>query len=101
MTYGDKTYRVVIAIDFGTSRSGFAYSFWNEKEIKGHLDWPSQLTGGYPKTLTQLLYTPNREVRAWGHPARRELAQLRLNREAKKHFFFLNFKMALKNPSNI
>ncbi len=94
MDVNDKSLRVVIALDFGTSRSGYAYAFINEKEPKLHFEWPAQAVP-YEKTATHLLYTPTKDVESWGYSARQRLAQLRRDRKAKKYHFFQNFKMAL------
>lgn len=94
MTYGD-SFRVVIGIDFGTSRSGYAYAFADDKRIVGRIDWPGQ-AAPYIKTLTQLLYSPQMKVEAWGYEARLRLAQLRQNRDAASYHFFQDFKMKLR-----
>lgn len=91
---GDKNFRVVVAIDFGTSRSGYAYAFKDDKRVISKTEWPDQIVP-FAKTLTQILYTPDRHVKAWGYNARQQLAQLRQSREAKNYPFFKNFKMDL------
>lgn len=93
---GDNKFRVVIAIDFGTSRSGYAYAFKDDKKVIGRTKWPDGSVP-FPKTLTQILYSPEREVMAWGYTAREQLAELRQNRGAKNYPFFTNFKMDLVN----
>ena len=45
----------VVAIDFGTHGTGFAYSVDRGTTIKMCHDWPDQPLA-YPKTLTALLY---------------------------------------------
>lgn len=95
MTLDDKSIRVVIGIDFGTSRSGYAYAFTDDKRIVGRTEWPGQPVP-YIKTLTQILYSPDRKVQAWGYEARMRLAQLRKNNEANDYNFFQNFKMQLR-----
>ncbi|OKH41616.1 chaperone protein [Calothrix sp. HK-06] len=86
---------VVVGIDFGTSRSGYAYAFIDDKKIIGKTDW-SGAPAPYPKTLTQILYSPNRTVEAWGFDAKKRLAQLRNNKTAADYHFFQTFKMQLR-----
>ncbi|MCB9418804.1 MAG: HSP70 family protein [Ardenticatenaceae bacterium] len=95
--------RVVVGIDFGTSRSGYAYAFTNINEnsqnenieIYGRTRWPGQ-PEAFPKTLTQLLYAPNGNVLAWGFEARKKLAEIRNNSQnVEQYDFFPSFKMEL------
>jgi Hsp70 protein len=67
--------RVRIAIDFGTSRSGYGFAF-NDRQIHLRTLWPDQPVP-YAKTLTNLLCSPEGKVDAWGYTARTELARLR------------------------
>ena len=87
--------QVVVGIDFGTSRSGYAYAFKDDKEVVGRTEWPGQPMP-YMKTLTQILYAPDQEVEDWGYEARRKLAQLRKDKKAKEYALFQNFKMQLR-----
>ncbi len=87
--------QVVVGIDFGTSRSGYAYAFKDDREVVGRTEWPGQPMP-YIKTLTQILYAPDQEVEDWGYEARRKLAQLRKDKKAKEYAFFENFKMQLR-----
>ena len=98
MTHGLKSTRVVAAIDFGTSRSGFAYSFTVDKKVIGWTDWPGQSTA-YPKTLTQLLYGPDHDMIAWGHLAPQRLAELRREANPRDYQLCRNFKMDLHRES--
>ncbi len=100
--------RVVVGIDFGTSRSGYAYAFTKNNgayqsentEIYKRVLWPGQ-PELYPKTLTQLIYAPNGKVSAWGFEARKKLVDLRNNAEAEgKYDFFPSFKMELHQGLN-
>ncbi len=95
MTLDNQSIRVVIGIDFGTSRSGYAYAFTDDKRIVGRTEWPGQPVP-YIKTLTQILYSPEQKVEAWGYEARRKLAELRRNKEANNYNLFQNFKMQLR-----
>ena len=90
----ERRFRLVVAIDFGTSRSGYAYAFSKNKRIQSRISWPD-LPYKYPKTLTHLLYAPEGSVDSWGATARYKLAQLRRDQESG-YEFFTNFKMDLR-----
>ena len=90
----DKSFEVVVAIDFGTSRSGFAYKF-KESDVSVFRDlWPDNPMS-YPKTATYLLLSSTGEVEAWGYTAMKKLAQFRAQGTAKDYYFARNFKMEL------
>ncbi|NEQ41954.1 MAG: chaperone protein, partial [Okeania sp. SIO3I5] len=90
----DKSFEVVVAIDFGTSRSGFAYKF-KESDYSVFRDlWPDSPIN-FPKTATHLLVSPTGEVEAWGYTAMKKLAELRAKGTAKDYYFARNFKMEL------
>ncbi|BAY38837.1 hypothetical protein NIES2111_31860 [Nostoc sp. NIES-2111] len=93
MTINNKSINLVIGIDFGTSRSGYAYAFTDDTKIYGKTDW-SGAPAPYPKTQSHLLYSPDGEVIAWGFDARKKLAELQ--KDADKYMFFQNFKMQLR-----
>ncbi|KYC38101.1 chaperone protein [Scytonema hofmannii PCC 7110] len=95
MTLDNQSINVVIGIDFGTSRSGYAYAFTGDTKIFGKNDW-SGAPAPCPKTLTHLLYSPDDKVEAWGFNAKKRLAQLRRDKAADKYNFFQNFKMQLR-----
>lgn len=99
MAFDDKSIRVVVGIDFGTSRSGYAYAFLDDKKIIPRMQWHGQ---GFPyvKTLTQILYSPDRKEKWWGYKARMELAEKRKSNEAKSYHFFERFKMALRESQD-
>jgi hypothetical protein len=83
--------RVVIAIDFGSSRSGYAFAFPNQGEIKYNTDWPDQ-PFKYCKTLTTLLCLQNGQVAAWGYSAHTELARLRSEGQVRGYCLVSGFK---------
>ena len=95
MSFDDKQIKVVIAIDFGTSRSGYAYAFKDDKKIIGRFVWDKQPVE-YIKTLTQSLYNGDRKLESWGYSAMSRLAELRRDKSAKDYSFFSTFKMALR-----
>lgn len=85
---------VIAAIDFGTSRSGYAYAFSADQEIIRQNHWAEQPCP-YPKTLTHLLYSPDRNVVAWGWEAQKMMINTQAAFE-NKYYFFDKFKMALR-----
>jgi molecular chaperone DnaK (HSP70) len=94
MAFDDKSIKVVVGIDFGTSRSGYAYAFLDDKKIIPKTQWPGQGVP-YAKTFTQILYSPDRQQKWWGCEARMVLAAKRKMDEAKHYHFFERFKMSL------
>ncbi len=99
MGFDDEQIKLVIAIDFGTSRSGYAYAFKRDKsKIVGRTEWDKQ-PFAYIKTLTQSLYNSDRKLESWGYSAMSRLAELRQNKSATDYTFFSTFKMALYNNS--
>ena len=97
-TMSSQSTSVVIAIDFGTSRSGYAYAFRADQQIVRNTNWANQPVP-YPKTLTQLLYQDSEAV-AWGWSARRALEEMREAFDIKKYYLFESFKMALCGGAN-
>jgi hypothetical protein len=87
--------RVVIAIDFGSSRSGYAYAFLHDRRISRRTAWPDQAFH-YPKTSTNLLCEPSGAVTAWGYTARKEMARLRRERRHHGYSHVTGFKVALR-----
>ncbi|MEY3199266.1 MAG: hypothetical protein RJA13_1224 [Bacteroidota bacterium] len=99
MAFDDKSIKVVVGIDFGTSRSGYAYAFLDDKKIIPKTQWFGQDIP-YVKTLTQILYSPDRKQKWWGYEARAVLAEKRKTNEAKNYHFFERFKMALRESDD-
>lgn len=95
MAERDRTFRLAVAIDFGTSRSGYAYQFVEDKEPNYRNVWPGDDNLNYPKTLTHLLYSPDATVEAWGHLAMQKHTELRAQRREEGYLFFEKFKMLL------
>lgn len=87
---------VVAAIDFGTTYSGYAFSFTRDPDS---IHMMRKWEGGDPgvsnqKTPTTLLLKPNGEFHSFGFGARdyyHDLEEL----EARKWFYFEKFKMDL------
>lgn len=105
---------VVVAIDFGTTFSGYAFSFLSDRGNTQPTDDESSIQngpihmmrrweGGDPgvinqKTLTALLLTPQGQFQAFGFTARNYYHDLDPT-EAQRWMYFDKFKMALhSNP---
>ncbi|RUP43429.1 hypothetical protein BC936DRAFT_137194 [Jimgerdemannia flammicorona] len=63
--------RIVAAIDFGTTHSGFAMARvnWPAEGVQIYDRWPHQ-AGKYPKNLTCIRYDSNGDCISWGYEAR-------------------------------
>ncbi|CAG8592287.1 15175_t:CDS:2 [Acaulospora morrowiae] len=79
----DKTdIRVVVAVDFGTTYSGFAYSNNSNPEIITNNEWPGKI--GQYKTNTVLQYNGSgKHVEAWGYPALAKPPSASINKDSK------------------
>eukprot|EP01080_Neovahlkampfia_damariscottae_P006729 gene6729-10894_t len=91
-----KPVSVVVGVDFGTARSGFAFSWLNDTSdtINSKSNYPGS-TSEYRKTLTEIIY--NNETKSpegIGYEARKKYYSLKRDSE-KKYTLFSDFKMAL------
>ena len=90
----------VIAIDIGTTYSGYAFSlqsdFQRNPTYISYSKW-SPATGGFisPKTPTSLLLKPNKEFYKFGYDAEDKYAELAMDGEHHDYYFFRRFKMPL------
>ncbi|KAK2840493.1 hypothetical protein Q5P01_014233 [Channa striata] len=86
----------IIAIDFGTSYSGYAYSLTqSDKDIIPHVKrWGQEHCLQTPKTPTCVLFNEQEEFLKFGYEAKMTYTTMR-GPEAQKHLFFEGFKMAL------
>ncbi|XP_007478998.1 heat shock 70 kDa protein 12A isoform X2 [Monodelphis domestica] len=97
-----QSFLVVVAIDFGTTSSGYAYSFTKEPEC---IHVMRRWEGGDPgvsnqKTPTTILLTPERKFHSFGYAARDFYHDLDQN-EAKHWLYLEKFKMKLHTTSNL
>ncbi|CAB5180921.1 unnamed protein product [Rhizophagus irregularis] len=94
--------RAVVAIDFGTTFSGFAYSNRADPEIITNDVWPQQI--GVMKTNTVLQYDSNyQNVIKWGNPAlaQKQSKHARKNKDLPSSKTVELFKLHLGNiPQN-
>ena len=93
------TFIAVVAIDFGTTFSGFAFAFNNkegEKSIHMNKEWGSDQGYSTMKTPTCLLLNPDQSFNSFGYEAKDKFADLE-EEEARQYFYFESFKMILHN----
>ena len=92
------TYLAVVAIDFGTTYSGFAFSFIKDQgrdAIFMNMDWVNEQGGQTSKTPTCLLLKPDLSFDSFGYEAIEKYAGLEGEGEEREYLFFKHFKMAL------
>ncbi|XP_061141487.1 heat shock 70 kDa protein 12A isoform X6 [Syngnathus typhle] len=93
---------VVVAIDFGTTSSGYAYAFTKEPEC---IHTMRRWEGGDPgvsnqKTPTTILLTPDRKFHSFGYAARDFYHDLEPS-ESKHWLYLEKFKMKLHTTANL
>ncbi|XP_056902753.1 heat shock 70 kDa protein 12A isoform X3 [Takifugu flavidus] len=93
---------VVVAIDFGTTSSGYAYAFTKEPEC---IHVMRRWEGGDPgvsnqKTPTTILLTPDRKFHSFGYAARDFYHDLDPS-ESKLWLYLEKFKMKLHTTANL
>ncbi|NXB60117.1 HS12A protein, partial [Struthidea cinerea] len=98
----EQLFLVVVAIDFGTTSSGYAYSFTKEPEC---IHVMRRWEGGDPgvsnqKTPTTILLTPERKFHSFGYAARDYYHDLDPT-ESKHWLYFEKFKMKLHTTGNL
>lgn len=94
---GQENYDVVVAIDFGTSFSGFAFSFNHRDgsdEIYMNREWGSAQGYSTLKTPTCLLLNPYKKFVKFGFEAAEKYAELE-DAKDKSFYCFDRFKMML------
>ena len=94
-----QTYIAVVAIDFGTTFSGFAFPF-NHKEgeqgIHMNREWGSDQGYSTLKRPTCLLLNPDQSFNSFGYEVQDRFAELE-EEQAQEFYFFEHFKMILYN----
>lgn len=89
---------VIIAIDFGTTYSGFGYVFPNasEEHIYVFQKWGRGQGMTYSKTPTALLLTEKGELHKFGHAAQETYAKQAISKkDCKNLLYFDKFKILL------
>lgn len=99
---GTGSHFVVVAIDFGTTYSGYAFSFTRDPD---NIHMMRKWEGGDPgivnqKTPTTLLLNPDGEFHSFGFTARDVYHDLD-TQEAKRWMFFEKFKMTLHSSESL
>jgi len=101
----ESSFSVAIAIDFGTTFSGYAYCFTahtSQGDIYKNTDW-SILVGQknpYVKTPTYLLYD-GKKFETWGYKAKKRLVELRQQNYASNYHFSEKFKTELFHRTQV
>ncbi|XP_056623863.1 heat shock 70 kDa protein 12A isoform X3 [Triplophysa dalaica] len=95
-------YMVVVAIDFGTTSSGYAYAFTKEPEC---IHTMRRWEGGDPgvsnqKTPTTILLSPDKKFHSFGYAARDFYHDLDPT-ESKQWLYLEKFKMKLHTTANL
>ena len=86
---------MVAAIDFGTTFSGYAFSFKSSKsDIKMNKNWGAGIGCQSYKTPTCLLLNPDRSFKSFGYEAQQAYTEMDENDE-KRYYYFERFKMKL------
>ena len=96
----DVLYLAVVAIDFGTTYSGFAFSFnsgGEKEEIFLNREWTNEQNCKTHKTPTCLLLNPDHSLHSFGYDAVEKYSELQSEKEEKEYLFFQHFKMELLN----
>ncbi|KAJ7381798.1 hypothetical protein OS493_038952 [Desmophyllum pertusum] len=88
------SYIAVVAIDFGTTFSGFAFAFNNkegEKSIHMNKEWGTDQGCSTLKTPTCLLLNPNKSFNSFGYEAQDRFAELE-EEEAQQYYYLKSLK---------
>uniref|UniRef100_A0A8D0HCT7 Heat shock protein family A (Hsp70) member 12B n=1 Tax=Sphenodon punctatus TaxID=8508 RepID=A0A8D0HCT7_SPHPU len=95
-------FSVVVAIDFGTTSSGYAFSFSNDPEsIHMMRKWEGGDPGvAHQKTPTSLLLSPDGTFHSFGYTARDYYHDLD-PKEARDWLYFEKFKMKIHSSSDL
>ncbi|XP_006823582.1 heat shock 70 kDa protein 12A-like isoform X2 [Saccoglossus kowalevskii] len=96
-------YIAVVAIDFGTTYSGFAFSFiksaYTDRDIYMNKEWGHDHGLSTLKAPTCILLTPEREFDSFGYQAQEKYASLE-DAQDTTFLFFDRFKMELHSEKN-
>ncbi|KAL9960020.1 hypothetical protein ACROYT_G033410 [Oculina patagonica] len=98
------SYVAVVAIDFGTTYSGFAFSFIKDQgkdSIFMNREWANEQGGRTSKTPTCLLLNSDLSFDSFGYEAVEKYAGLQDDCNEGEYLFFQHFKMALHNDETI
>ncbi|XP_043920006.1 heat shock 70 kDa protein 12B [Protopterus annectens] len=101
-THHSHSFSVVVAIDFGTTSSGYAFSFTKDPEA---IHMMRKWEGGDPgvanqKTPTSLLLTPEQKFHSFGFTARDYYHDLDPE-DAREWLYFEKFKMKIHSTTDL
>lgn len=88
-------YIAVGAIDFGTSNSGYAFSFKDDPQKVYTNIWYASGNMTSSKTTTCILFDKNMKFKAFGFEAEDAYASYCMDEEQWEWYFFKEYKMAL------
>ena len=89
-------YIAVIAIDFGTTFSGYAFSMrTNQNEIVMNKNWGAEAGFQGYKTPTTLMLEPDGSLKSFGFQAENDFTSLETYKIQKGYQLFQRFKMEL------
>ena len=93
----DDDYLLVVAMDFGTTFSGYAFSYKTKPyDIKLNKNWGANMGHQSYKTATSVLVNPKGEFEAFGFEAQQKYADLEeKNVTPEKYALYEKFKMML------
>ncbi|XP_052816570.1 heat shock 70 kDa protein 12A-like isoform X2 [Mya arenaria] len=103
MSKSGRNHLLVAAFDFGTTYSGYAYSFNNDpRKIQTNQGWNAGTEKLISlKTPTCVLLNPQKEFAAFGYDAENKYANLAEDNKHKEWMFFRRFKMLLHNNKGL
>lgn len=91
-----KEYLLTAAIDFGTTYSGYAYSYaYNPKKIFANNSWSSTHGPSSHKTPTVILFDETKKFISFGFEAEDKYSELVVLNKEHKWYYFQRFKMTL------
>ena len=90
----ERVVQITAAIDFGTTYSGYAYSYeYNQEKVYVNSNWGSGTS--LWKVPTVVLFDENREFVAFGEEAENRFCQLAEQVKENTYYYFSQFKMEL------
>ncbi|KAK3600523.1 hypothetical protein CHS0354_028723 [Potamilus streckersoni] len=98
---------LVAAIDFGTTYSGYAFSFGHEFQadplrISCTNHFHTRSTAGMSlKTPTCILFSPDQQFHSFGYEAEEKYSDLLMDEEHEAWYYFQKFKMMLYNSQDL
>ena len=91
-----ENYLVCIAIDFGTTFSGYAFSMRsNKNDIVMNKNWGADVGFRSYKTPTSILLRPDGSTHSFGFQAENEFTDLDEDERKEGYLLFQRFKMEL------